>query len=321
MIMLERAVLSRLTRLSADVQQISANRDITARVAVSGNDEIALFASTINGMLSTLEQTQVERRQSEEERAKLQEEMVRSGEQFMQMIVHDLKTPLTSVIGFLDVLNMGKLTTDQRMMVETARRSASGMSSLIATILDTGQLAEGRLKIRPEPTAIDAMLHDCADDLQSWAEQDRHRINVALTLSLPPLLLDPRLMERVIINLLSNAIKHTPLGTTITLGAQVDDSGARIWVHDDGPGISAEQQQCLFERFSATPGQNGRQANTGLGLAFCKLAVEAHNGSIKLYSAPGEGTTFTIVLPAEALNISLNPPDVLHSDAEQYESA
>ena len=76
-------------------------------------------------MLSTLEQTQVERRQSEEERAKLQEEMVRSGEQFMQMVVHDLKTPLTAVVGFLDVLNMGKLSADQRMMVESARRSST----------------------------------------------------------------------------------------------------------------------------------------------------------------------------------------------------
>jgi signal transduction histidine kinase len=321
MILLERAVLSRLTRLSADVQQISASRDITARVAVAGNDEIALFASTINRMLSTLEQAQVERRQSEEERAQLQEEMVRDGEQFMQMIVHDLKTPLTAVTGFLDVLNMGKLTVEQRMMVESARRSASGMNNLIATILDTGQLAEGRLKIRPEPTAIDAMLNDCADDLQSWAEQDRHRIDVDLPLNLPILLIDPRLMERVVINLLSNAIKHTPLDTTITLGARVDALGLRIWVHDDGPGIPEALQQSLFERFSATAGQNGRQANTGLGLAFCKLAIEAHNGTISLHSAPGEGTTFTITLPAEALNINCDVSNILYSDATQYEAA
>jgi len=322
MVLIERIVLSRLTRLSVDVRQISANRDLTVRVAIAGNDEIALVAGTINTMLDTLEQTQAERRQAEEERAQLQEEMVRAGEQFMQMIVHDLKTPLTALTGFLDVINMTRLTADQHMMVESARRSASGMNSLIATILDTGRLAEGRLKIRPELTAIITLLRDCADDLQSWAKQDMHRIEVDLPHDLPLLLLDSRLMERVVINLLSNAIKHTPLGTTITLGARVEDSGVSLWVHDDGPGIPAARQHHLFERFSVTAGHNGRQTNTGLGLAFCKLAVEAHSGSISVYSAPDQGTTFTIALPIETLATELDAAGAtVPTDAERYEPA
>jgi sensor domain CHASE-containing protein/nitrogen-specific signal transduction histidine kinase len=320
MILLERIVLSRLTRLSVDVRQISASSDLTARVAVAGNDEIALFANTINGMLGTLEQAQAERRQAAEERAQLQEEMVRAGEQFMQMVVHDLKTPLTALTGFLDMLNMTRLLPDQHMMVESARRSSSGMNNLIATILDTGQLAEGRLKVRSEPTDIAALLYDCADDLSSWAEQDMHRIEVDLPQNMPPLLLDSRLMERVVINLLSNGIKHTPLGTTITLGARVDDTGPHLWVHDDGPGIPAAQQRGLFERFSATADRSSRQANTGLGLAFCKLAVEAHNGSISAHSAPGHGTTFTIALPIETIGAELDAADIaIQADVEQYE--
>jgi signal transduction histidine kinase len=318
MVLLERAVLSRLTRLSVDVRQIGARRDLTARVAVVGNDEIGLFANTINSMLDTLEQTQAERWQAEEERAQLQEEMVRAGEQFTQMVVHDLKTPLTALIGFLDMLNMTRLGSEQRMMIESARRSANGMNNLVATILDTGGLAEGRLKLRAEPTAIVPMLHDCADDLESWAEQDMHRIDVDLPEDIPSLLLDSRLMERVVINLLSNAIKHTPPGTIITLGVRVGDAGPTLWVHDNGPGIPAAQQQHLFERFNATAGRNGRQTNTGLGLAFCKLAVEAHSGSISVYSAPGEGTTFTIVLPIELLAMDLDM-GATHSDSERYE--
>jgi signal transduction histidine kinase len=320
MVLIERIVLSRLTRLSVAVRQIGASRDLTARIAMAGTDEITLFAGTINSMLDTLEQAQAERRQAEEERAQLQEEMVRAGEQFVQMIVHDLKTPLTAVTGFLDVINMTRLTADQHMMVESARRSASGLNNLIATILDTGRLAEGRLKIRPEPTAIAILLRECADDLRSWAAQDRHRIEVDLPHDLPPLLLDSRLMERVVINLLSNAIKHTPLGTTVTLGARVEDSGASLWVHDDGPGIPVAQQQHLFERFSATAGHNGRQTNTGLGLAFCKLAVEAHSGSISVYSSPDQGTTFTIALPIEMLATDLDAAGTTFPiDAERYE--
>ncbi len=129
-------------------------------------------------------------------------------------------------------------------------------------------------------------------------------------------------MERVVINLLSNAIKHTPLGTTITLGARVEDSGVSLWVHDDGPGIPAARQHHLFERFSVTAGHNGRQTNTGLGLAFCKLAVEAHSGSISVYSAPDQGTTFTIALPIETLATELDAAGAtVPTDAERYEPA
>jgi|GEM_PF-1037546 signal transduction histidine kinase len=313
MVLLERTVLSRLSRLSADIQHISASRDISAKVAVLGNDEIALVASTINRMLSILEQSQNEHRQSEEERARLQEEMIRTQEQFMQMVVHDLKTPLTAVSGFLDILAMEKLTPDQSLMVDSARRSAGGMRHLVATILDTGQMAEGRLTLRPEPTSIVTMLNDCANDLQQWATQEMHRIIVDLPVDLPLLMVDSRLMERVVINLLSNAIKHTPLGTTITLGASVDALGARIWVHDNGPGIAPEVRESLFERFSATPNRSRRQYNTGLGLAFCKLAVEAHNGTIQLQSGPSEGTTFTIILPATVITNNLAMNEVSYS--------
>jgi two-component system sensor histidine kinase KdpD len=167
-----------------------------------------------------------------------------------------------------------------------------------------------------------ALLRDCAGDLRNWAEQDGHRIEVDLPQDMPPLLLDYRLIERVVINLLSNGIKHTPLGTTITLGARVDDSGPRIWVHDDGPGIPTGQQRGLFDRFSATADHGSRQANTGLGLAFCKLAVEAHNGSISAHSAPGQGTTFTVALPIETLGTELDAGvAAVQTDVEQYEPA
>ncbi len=95
-------------------------------------------------------------------------------------------------------------------------------------------------------------------------------------------------------NLVSNAVKHTPAGTLITLGARHTDANVQIVVHDNGPGIAAERLPQLFDRFSLTSPDGTRQSNTGLGLAFCKLAVEAHGGTITVHSSPTHGTTFVI---------------------------
>jgi signal transduction histidine kinase len=104
----------------------------------------------------------------------------------------------------------------------------------------------------------------------------------------------------MLVNLISNAIKHTPPHTTITLGADTNGTVARIFVHDTGPGIPIDIQRRLFERFAATGNSSGAQTNTGLGLTFCKLAAEAQGGSISVASTPGQGTTFTIVLPIQS---------------------
>ncbi|HEX5689293.1 MAG TPA: ATP-binding protein, partial [Roseiflexaceae bacterium] len=236
-------------------------------------------------------------RQAEEARAQMQEEVVRSREQLTQMIIHDLKTPLTAVVGFLDMLKRSQLSDGQHALVHGASRSATRMDMLVATILDTARLAEGRMTLRREPTDIAELAKGCVEDLRVWAEQDMHHLVVDLPEDLPALALDAGVLQRVILNLLSNAIKHTPIETRIALGARNDDAELRLWVSDNGPGIPLEQQRRLFERFCVADSQPNRQNSTGLGLTFCKLAIEAHGGTITLESDATHGTTFTIVLP------------------------
>jgi sensor domain CHASE-containing protein/nitrogen-specific signal transduction histidine kinase len=312
LVLIERAVLSRLTGLGVDVRQISISGDLGARVAVAGGDEVAQLADTINRMLSAFERMQADRKHAEEVRAGAQEEVIRAREQFTQMVVHDLKTPLTALIGFLDILKVLNLAADQREeIIDSARRSATRMDNLVATILDTARLTEGRLIIRREITDIAALLQSCAADLRVWAEQDSHDLTTDLPDHMPMLLLDSGLLQRVIINLLSNAIKHTPARTTIVLGARVRASELHLWVHDNGPGIPLARQRSLFERFSVTEQPAGRQANTGLGLTFCKLAIEAQGGSLVLDSAPAGGTSFAITLPLEVANQGWETDDQL----------
>jgi signal transduction histidine kinase len=142
-------------------------------------------------------------------------------------------------------------------------------------------------------------------------------INVAVSPTLPPLTADVGLLRRMLVNLISNAIKHTPPYTAITLGAEVDHTVARIFVHDTGPGIPADVQRRLFERFAATGDTSQVQSNTGLGLTFCKLATEAQGGSISVASAPGQGTTFTIALPVEIPNITVPTSEQVTSTLAQ----
>jgi len=175
------------------------------------------------------------------------------------------------------------------------------MSSLVETFLDVTRLQEGRLSIHTESCDIVALFKGCIREMSIWAEHDQKQLAIAVPEPFPNLTLDSGLMRRGILNLLSNAIKHTSAGTSITLGAEIADDQAHLWVQDTGEGISPDLQSRLFERFSTEDRPQQRQSSTGLGLTFCKLAAEAHGGTIELHSEPGQGTTFTVVLPLQSV--------------------
>ena len=294
--LLERVILSRLISLGADVRHIGTSGDLAVRVPVRDQDELSDLAAAINGMLGALEKAQIERKRAEEERACLQEEVIRAKEQFIQMAIHDLKNPLTAIKGFLRMLALSGLTPMQREMLDGVGRCSNDLLQIVETILDTARLEEDRLELRRDISDIAALLKDCAAELRAWADQEQKQVRVETGWPMPPVLIDAGLVRRVMINLLSNAIKYTPPKTVITLCAEVSDD-IRLSVRDNGLGIPPEQQRRLFERFGATGRGGAGQSSTGLGLTFCKLAVEAHGGSIAVDSAPGQGTTFTVILP------------------------
>jgi signal transduction histidine kinase len=224
-------------------------------------------------------------------------------EQMSQMIVHDLKNPLTAIINYLDILKRDAITPTQSELIQGARRSSVSMINLVTDLLDSARLQEGRLDLRLAVVNVGELLERSADDLRLWADQEHKLLTVEVPEHTLAIYVDAHLLERVLANLISNAIKHTPITSRITISASCDDQGVAIQVHDNGPGIPHEQQALLFERFSSTANSptNGRQRNSGLGLHFCKLAVEAHAGQLRVDSEPPHGTTFTISLPASVL--------------------
>jgi signal transduction histidine kinase len=244
-----------------------------------------------------------ERRQRQElERlSAIKQELEKNREEFIQMIVHDLKNPLTALIGFLEILGMEKLSESQRMLLDGALRSGKNLAGLVSDLLDTSRLEEGQIDLDRQPFDLAQLLSDCADDLSAWLQQEEKTLVQDVPSELPELIADKRLIRRILMNLLSNAIKHTPVGTTITLrAATIDKKQIKIEVQDNGKGIPAEHLASIFEKFSTLGGEtNRRQGSTGLGLTFCRLATEAHKGTISVESTQGQGTTFRILLPLQ----------------------
>jgi signal transduction histidine kinase len=237
-------------------------------------------------------------------------------EQLTQMIVHDLKNPLTALLGFLDILRLDRLTVDQSDLLQHAMRSGRNLASLIDDLLDIGRIEEGRLELEHVQLAPHDLLTECADEMHGWLAQEGKTITVEVPGDPPPLWADYRLMRRVILNLLSNSIKHTPAGTQIYLRAtpqlllapSTDPAGAAvsqilIEVEDNGPGIPPAYLERIFEKFGRFSTEHpALQSSTGLGLTLCRLVVEAHGGTIGVTSVLGQQTTFRMMMPCIMLS-------------------
>jgi two-component system clock-associated histidine kinase SasA len=156
--------------------------------------------------------------------------------------------------------------------------------------LESGQAVIHRVSTSPVALAVDAI-----DAVSPVAETKNQVIKLNLPADFPLINIDADMIRRVIINLLENAIKYSPPDGEITLGAQFDDQQTTIWIQDSGPGISAAEQEHIFDKFTRL-NPEGDQKGYGLGLAYCRLAVEGHGGQIWIDSSPGQGARFNFTL-------------------------
>lgn len=223
-------------------------------------------------------------------------------EMLVQLVVHDLKNPLTAVIGFLDLLRYTELTAMQAELSSSALRSAKNLQYLISDLLDIARLDEGKLQLHYSSVHVPALLTEIHQEMEAWLEQQQQslEIHVAPDFELEA---DEHILRRILRNLISNAIKHTPADTRIRVQAAMlenEPGYCQILVQDNGPGIPAHVRDTLFQRFGRLNAANpAAQQNTGLGLFFCHLAVEAHAGTLGVLSEEGQGTTFWIKLPTQ----------------------
>jgi NtrC-family two-component system sensor histidine kinase KinB len=222
-------------------------------------------------------------------------------EQLSHMIVHDLRVPLGNIINTLELILTAWREKDVSVpfeqVMEIGLRSAHRMERLISNILDTRRLATHKT-LTVTTIRIPDMVADVIEVIQSSIRRRRHTLIRRIQDNLPPMQGDLDLLRRVLLNLLDNAAKYTPDGGAITLSVQADEQNFHFAISDTGPGIAQEDQVHLFEIFYRARTQP-QQGGAGIGLAFCKLAVEAHGGKIDMRSELGKGSSFAFSIPRQ----------------------
>jgi len=220
----------------------------------------------------------------------------------IEFLVHDLRSPLTNIISGLETLLVStedNLTPEDRELIEMALIGAHRLLTMVNSILDLRKLEEGKFPLYLKEFEPREAVGEAIRQVQLWARQSNINLQVEFEPSVPEKMIADRwVLIRILVNLLSNALKYTPSGGTIKVQVFMDDGWVHFSVTDQGPGIPKEYLDRIFERFVQVEARKaGAAVGTGLGLTFCKLAVEAHGGRIWIESELGKGTTVHFVLP------------------------
>jgi NtrC-family two-component system sensor histidine kinase KinB len=221
-------------------------------------------------------------------------------EDLTSMIYHDLRSPLANVVSSLDVLSTllpefgeGNI----RSLLNIAMRSTERIQRLTNSLLDINRLEAGQPVGNRQATPPGTLISDALDAIRPLALNKDIEIQLSMAEDLPEVDVDPDMIRRVLINLCENAIKFSPLNCKIWLGTQLeDDQMVQFWVKDSGSGIPIAEQQRIFDKFARLHAKDGPRG-LGLGLAYCRLAVEGHGGRIWVQSEPENGSVFHFTVP------------------------
>lgn len=230
-------------------------------------------------------------------------ELERVRDDLMKMIVHDLKTPLTSILATLELLgdgDMGALTPLQHTAVADTQVKAEELLTLINDILEVRRIEETSIALHLEEIDAAGLLEEILRDWALRFQQERTVAAVEVATATPRARGDRGMLKRVFGNLIQNALVHSGTPIALTLLASPDPRGVRFTVLDTGPGIPPEYHDVIFRKFEQVHLANVPRVRTsGLGLTFCRLVVEAHGGRIWVQSSEGSGSAFHFILPLE----------------------
>lgn len=229
--------------------------------------------------------------------ARLQE-LERARDNLAHMIVHDMRSPLATAKLCLEVLNdeTPRESERQKRLIATAHRSLAEVIAMTSDLLDISRLESGQMPIARQREDLAALARRVASSLETQFQGRTFEIQAPEAC---PADCDPEVAARVMVNLLNNAFKFTPDNGKVALSLEREAGGVRVSVEDTGPGIAPEFQPRIFDKFAQSE-EGQRHRGSGLGLAFCKLAVEAHGGRIGFNTVPGSGSTFWFTLPDTA---------------------
>jgi signal transduction histidine kinase len=292
----EQSVLVEVERLNMVYRRVAASLRHAFQSLRKRDAELSLA----NGQLSTLVDTL---RGMDKNRAEV-----------MNAISHDIKIPLTAVVGYTELLEdetAGPLTPDQRDYVRNIGENSQKVIRLLEDLLDFARMEVGRFSLDPQDVEVGPALERTLRNLQPLLDAQGLKGSLAVAPDLPPATADPRRLDQILNNLLSNAIKFTAPGGSVVLQANhsSDHDEILVQVVDTGRGIAPEHMAHLFERFYRVPGSNDAPG-TGLGLAISRKLVEAMGGRMGVLSEVGKGSTFWFTLPLSLLPDVLTPKNI-----------
>ena len=264
--------------------------DRTARVEVGGLSETAALGAAFNEMAEELELE-----------ASKRDQLDRLKDDFVLTASHELRSPLTSVQGFAELLMLDRdnLTPKQIETVEIILDNCRHLVRLLNDLLDLARSDAGRLAIRAQPTELAPLIDDAVRTMRGQTDGAGQALTQDIDSRLPLVNVEPGRIRQILVNLLTNAHDYSPEGASIRVTARAQDAEVVVSVIDDGPGIPEEQLGQIFQRFTrGDAGLTQRVGGTGLGLAISKSLVELHGGTIEVDSTPGAGSSFSFRLPA-----------------------
>ena len=230
-----------------------------------------------------------------------EDEIAQMKNEFVSTVSHELRTPLTSIKGYVDLIldgDAGDINDIQREFLSIVKDNSDRLVQLINDMLDISRIESGRIHLKVAPEEVGDLVEGAVDTFRAVLTQTDRSVDVSVPDDLPAVSADGDRVRQVLINLISNAIKYSPNGGEVRVAAEQLDGGVKIAVHDQGLGISREDQQLLFTKFYRVDSALTREiGGTGLGLSICKSIIELLGGEIGCDSEAGEGSTFWFTLP------------------------
>jgi signal transduction histidine kinase len=282
--------------------------DLSTRVKIGGLSETATLGAAFNEMAGQLE---IE--------ASQRDQLDRLKDDFVLTASHELRSPLTSVQGFAELLMLERdsLTPRQVETVEIILDNCRHLVRLLNDLLDLARSDAGRLGLRLRPTELAPLIEDAVRLMRAQTESASQTLTERVDPDLPVINAEADRVRQVLVNLITNAHEYSPEGASIEVAAHGYGGGVEVAVTDNGPGIPAAQLEHIFERFTrGDAGLTQRVGGTGLGLAISKSLVELHGGTIEVDSTPGEGSTFRFRLPSHPPTAGVEP-DVATAETTQ----
>jgi PAS domain S-box-containing protein len=221
-------------------------------------------------------------------------------EDLTSMIYHDLRSPLANIVSSLDVIADMLPAGTERETVHTilkiAENSTDRIQRLVSSLLDVNKLESGQPVADQKVVDSLELIKNAVEDVRPVSSSRRQSLQTILPDELPAIWVDDDMARRVIINLMENSSKFSPTGTALEVGAHAEDGWLHVWIKDNGPGIPPAEQERIFDKFTRLRGK-GKPGGLGIGLAFCRLAVQGHGGRIWVESDAGSGATFHFTFP------------------------